>query len=219
MRIVVAVCSVTYTGRGDTELPRATRAIIIKNDGSVSIHSDKSNKPLNYMGPGHIHTIVTKGRQKIWNFDARKENLQVRLHKIISESSFELEVDDPGLTRDGTEHHLQAWLAANPQAIGEGYTLVGREYPTGAGPVDLLLLDAQGQPVAVEVKRVAMLGAVDQVSRYLEALSSMPNFGDVRGMIAALDVRPRTLELAYRRGFECVIIDPRWRETSDINAT
>jgi RecB family endonuclease NucS len=213
MRIVVAVCSVIYSGRGDTKLPIATRAIIIKDDGAISIHSDFGNKPLNYMGKGNIHTeVVDPKLGKVWNFDTRKENLQIRLIAILSDSNHTLEMEEPGLLRDGTEPQLQAWLAENPEALGQGYTLVKREYPTGAGPVDLLVRDEEGKPVAVEVKRVAMLGAVDQVRRYVEALAPGKGFSEVRGIIAALDVRPKTAELAAKRGIEYVILPAHWRE-------
>jgi len=210
MRIVVANCSVIYSGRGDTQLVQATRAIIVKDDGAVSIHSDFGNKPLNYMGKGNAFTITSNGSETVWHFDTRKESLQITLHKVLSDSNHMLETEEPGLTRDGTEDHLQAWLAEHPQVLGLGYTLVDREYATGAGPVDLLVLDEEGKPVAVEVKRVAMLGAVDQVRRYVEALN-VNSFGPVRGLIAALDIRPNTKTLADKRGIQCVTLPADWR--------
>lgn len=213
MRIVIASCSVIYTGRGDTKLNRAVRALMLKADGSISIHNNKSNKPLNYMGKGNVFTEEIVGGQTIWNFDTRKENLRVEMHEIISDTSFDLEDDEEGLIRDGTENHLQAWLADNPDALGAGYTLVSREYVTGAGPVDLLVLDADGNPIAIEVKRVAMLSSADQIRRYVEALKEKEGFENVRGIIAALDVRPNTVKLAEKRGTDWVIVPPNWRDT------
>jgi RecB family endonuclease NucS len=212
MRIVVASCSAIYTGRGDTQLPKATRAIIIKNDGCVSIHNDKSNKPLNYMGVGSIFTETFVDNHIVWTFDTRKENLQIHLDEIISDTNFDVVIDDEGLVRDGTESQLQEWLSLHPETLGDGFTLVGREYPTGAGPVDLLVLDAAGKPVAVEVKRVAMLTAVDQANRYVEALKLSEEYPDVRGMVAALDIRPNTVKLADKRVIECVTIPADWRK-------
>jgi RecB family endonuclease NucS len=222
MRIVIASCSVIYTGRGDTKLNRAVRALMLKADGSISIHNNKSNKPLNYMGKGNVFTEEVVGGQTIWNFDTRKENLRVEMHEIISDTSFDLEDDEEGLIRDGTENHLQAWLADNPDALGAGYTLVSREYVTGAGPVDLLVLDADGNPIAIEVKRVAMLSSADQIRRYVEALKEKEGFENVRGIIAALDVRPNTVKLAEKRGTDWVIVPPSWRDINpepDMNTT
>lgn len=206
MRIVIASCSVIYTGRGDTTLAQGVRAIMIKNDGAVSIHNDLGNKPLNYMAKGNVLTETVYDDHTVWSFDTRKESLQITLHNIISDSLFGLDLNSEGLVRDGTEPQLQAWLAANPEVLGEGYSLVQREYPTGAGPVDLLVLDAEGNPVAVEVKRVAMLSAVDQTRRYVEALKNRPGFENVRGLLVALDVRPNTVTLAEKRGLDYLVI-------------
>lgn len=216
MRIVIADCSVIYTGRGDTKMLRAVRSIIIKSDGAVSIHNDFGNKPLNYMGAkSTVFSESSIGDVLIWRFENRKENLTVRIHSVISDTSHDLDLNDQGLIRDGTENHLQEWLAENPQALGEGYTLVAREAQTGNGPVDLLMKDAEGIHVAVEVKRVAMLGAVGQVLRYVDALNETGEYGVVRGLIAALDVRPNTVKLADKKGISYVTVDAAWngRET------
>lgn len=213
MRIVVAACSAIYTGRGDTKLAPAVRAIMFKDDGSISIHNDKSNKPLNYMGKGNVFTEFFEEDAMIWYFDTRKESLKIEMHHIVSDTEFELDLEDPGLVRDGTEDHLQAWLAENTHVLGNGFTLVDREYQTGDGPVDLLVLDADGNPVAVEVKRVAMLGAVDQASRYIAALQEKEGYQNTRGMVAALDIRPNTTKLADKRGVECFVLPEDWKET------
>lgn len=211
MRIVIANCSAVYTGRGDTKLNPATRAIIIKNDGAVSIHPDTGNKPLNYMGKGNVFTEEHIDGSVIWKFDTRKENLTLTLHEIISDSDHELDLDEEGLIRDGTENHLQEWLADNPEAIGSGFTFVEREYRTENGPVDLLMKDSDGNYLAVEIKRVAMLNTVGQVERYVNAMKETGLHGDVRGLIVALDVRPNTLKLAQKRGIECVVVDDAWK--------
>lgn len=214
MRIVIAKCSAVYTGRGDTKLNESTRAIIIKQDGAVSIHSDLGNKPLNYMGKGNVFSEEIEDDIVLWKFDTRKENLTIHISEIISDSEFELPAEEEGLVRDGTEDHLQEWLADNPEVIGKGYTLVKREYSTGNGPVDLLVEDSLGLPIAVEVKRTAMIAAVDQVGRYVNALSDADDgeFHDkqVRGIVVALDIRPNTLKLAEKRGVECVSILEAW---------
>lgn len=211
MRIVAANCSAAYSGRGSTTLGLAVRALIIKADGSVSIHNDASNKPLNYMKCASF-TETHEDGITVWTFDARQESLRIEMHQILSDISFPLVEEDEGLVRDGTEAHLQAWLAEHPETLGEGYTLVQREFPTGNGPVDLLVLDEGGRPVAVEVKRVAMLGTAYQVKRYVDALKEVEGYEGVRGIIAALDIRPKTLELAEKRGIQTVVIPDTWKD-------
>ena len=214
MKLTVARCSVIYTGRGDTTLSEAVRVIIVKSDGAVSVHHDQGNKPLNYMGKDK-HLVFTEedsGEALYWNFDTRKESLQIRITEILSQVDMDVDVDNSVLERDGTEHQLQAWLAAHPEALGKGFTFVQREYPTGAGPVDLLVQDANGNPVAVEVKRVAMLGAVDQASRYIEALKEFDGFEDATAIVAALDIRPNTQALADKRGVKTVTLPKYWNK-------
>lgn len=220
MKIVFADCSAVYTGRGDSTLARAVRSIILKQDGSVSIHNDVGNKPMNYMKNANFVERRTADGTTIWEFDSRRESLIITLHKVFGESEFDLVVTDPGLERDGTESHLQDWIADNPECLGEGFTLIGKEYPTGNGPVDILALDKEGCPVAVEVKRTAMVGAVDQCRRYLDTLLDPSvdhgpanlDWRDTRGMIAAVDIRPKTLEWAAKHKIATATIPPDWRE-------
>ena len=212
MRIIIASCSVIYSGRGDTKLSEAVRAIIIKNDGAISIHNDKSNKPLNYMGKGNVLTEDVVDGCLTWYFDARQESLQVRLHEIISDTKFALVEEDEGLVRDGTENHLQAWLAENPTVLGEGFTFVQREFATGAGAVDLLMYDAEGNPVAVEVKRIAMPTSVYQAIRYVDALKDQEGFENVKGMVVALDLRPNMVKLADKRNIQTVEVPSNWND-------
>lgn len=217
MRVVVADCSVIYTGRGDTKLPRAIRALIVKDDGSVSVHNDRGTKPLNYMGKDCVLTITSEETYDMWSFDTRKESLQVKMFQVYSDSFFPLERSpEDTLERDGTENQLQEWISEHPECVGEGFVFVSREYPTGAGPVDILMKDPEGTFVAVEVKRVAMLGAVDQVSRYVEALKRDSGFTEVYGLIAALDVRPKTRELASKRGISWVTVPNSWRTSESV---
>lgn len=216
MRIVIADCSAIYTGRGDTTLARGVRSLIIKEDGSVSIHNDSGNKPLNYMKEATFTQTKNHENETVWIFDSRRESLSIVMHEIIAEHEHQLITEDPGLVRDGTEDHLQAWLAENPESLGTGYTVLDREFQTGKGPVDLLALDPEGNPIAVEVKRVATLGAVDQCRRYVDALQTMESrtldFTKTQGMVAGLDIRPRTFEWAEKKSIKTVVLPSDWRE-------
>lgn len=191
-------------------MARAVRAIVIKADGAVSVHSDSGNKPLNYMGAGSVFSESMVGGVRVWRFETSKENLTINLHSVLADTDHPLAEQDEGLVRDGTEAHLRDWLAENTEVLGPGCTLIQKELRTIHGPVDLVVRDAEGNLVAVEVKRTAMLATVGQVQRYVEAMLENGPAAPVRGMIAALDVRPKTMALASRRGIECVTVDPSW---------
>jgi endonuclease len=206
MRILFADCTVTYDGRLSAHLPRATRLIMFKSDGSVLIHSDGgSYKPLNWMSPPCSVREISESHQIIVTNKAG-EILTIDVHEIHSEHSHELGID-PGLVKDGVEAHLQKLLAENLSPLGEGYTLVRREYPTAIGPVDLLVKGAQGQTVAVEIKRRGEIDGVEQLTRYLELLNRDPLIAPVHGIFAAQEIKPQARTLATDRGISCVTLD------------
>ena len=216
MRVVIAKMSVEYRGRGHTVLPPAVRALLIKADGAVSIHADfNGNSPINYMPKGNTLTESRRGRQIIWTFSNRKgESIIVRIHRLISDQDIPLDGAEPGLTRTGTEHELQAWIAAHPDVLGDGVQIVSREYRTSdAGAVDILAITANGTHLAVEVKRTAHIGAVRQALTYRESLTRDGALGAVVGMIAAVDIRPRTAALAAEHGIECVTVPSNWLDS------
>jgi hypothetical protein len=204
MRLVLATCTVDYVGRLSAHLPRATRLLMVKADGSVSIHSDGgAYKPLNWMTPpcqlraGADQWVVT---------NAKGETLTIVIDAVIADYTHELG-DDPGLSKDGVEAHLQELLAANPSVLGAGLRVVRREYPTDIGPVDLLCRDADGMAVAIEIKRRGEIDGVEQLSRYLERLDLDGRLRPVRGLLAAQQIKPQAKTLAAARGIECVEVD------------
>jgi RecB family endonuclease NucS len=219
MKLIIADCSATYTGRGDSELARGVRMVMVKTDGSVSIHNDKSNKPVNYMKSASQVDSINHAGEDVWTFDTRQESLTITLHKILSVFENELIAEDAGAVKDGTEKHLQDWLIKHPEVLGEGFKVIAREYQTGEGPVDLLAVDANNRPIAVEVKRVAALGAVDQCRRYIDALQTTDldqelgvYFANVGAMLAAVDIRPKTLAWAIKHNIQTVNIPANWKE-------
>jgi RecB family endonuclease NucS len=219
VRLVIARCQVDYAGRLTAHLPMATRLIVVKADGSVLVHSDGgSYKPLNWMSPPCtlIEGVDDSGRAE-WVVEAAKsgDTLRILIEETISDTSHDLGVD-PGLQKDGVERHLQELLADHPTALGEGLTLVSREYPTAIGPVDLLCRPDQAPAVeyahdashvAVEVKRRAGIDAVEQLTRYLDLLNRDPLLAPVRGVLAAQAIAPQARTLAEDRGIECVVVD------------
>ena len=204
MRLVIARCSVDYSGRLSAHLPLATRLLMIKADGSVLVHSDGgSYKPLNWMSPPCRRTEEA-GR---WVVTGKSgETLTIEIEEILSDTSYDLGID-PGLRKDGVESHLQELLAAQTHLLGEGWRLVRREYPTAIGPVDLMCRDAAGVCVAIEIKRRGEIDGVEQLSRYLELLNRDPLLAPVQGVFAAQEIRPQARVLAEDRGIRCVVLD------------
>ena len=216
MRLLIARCQVDYAGRLAAHLPMATRLIMVKADGSVSIHADdRAYKPLNWMSP----PCWLEERPGVWTVrNKADESLVITIDAVLHDSAHELGVD-PGLVKDGVEAHLQELLAAHPVTLGEGFTLVRREYMTAIGPVDLLCRDAAGATVAVEVKRRGEIDGVEQLTRYLELLDRDPLLTPVTGVFAAQQIKPQARTLAVDRGIRCVVVDYdalRGRESSDL---
>ena len=210
VRLVIARCQVDYSGRLSAHLPMATRLVLVKADGSVSVHADdRAYKPLNWMSPPCRIEEGTGGDGRLeWVVSAGKADGQLRIvfDEVLHDTTHELGVD-PGLVKDGVERHLQELLAEHPDTLGEGMTLVRREYPTAVGPVDLLCRDAEGVAVAVEVKRRGEIDGVEQLARYLELLDRDPLLRPVRGVLAAQEIKPQARTLAAHRGIDCVSVD------------
>ena len=212
MRLVVARCQVDYSGRLTAHLPVATRLIMVKSDGSVLIHADGgSYKPLNWMSPPctlrESEEDGPDGGAVVWTVSATKsdDTLRIRLDEVLHDSAHELGVD-PGLQKDGVEKHLQELLAEHTAALGEGLSLVRREFMTAVGPVDLLCRE-DGGSVAVEIKRRGDIDGVEQLTRYLELMNRDPQLRPVRGIFAAQEIKPQARTLAEDRGIECVVVD------------
>ena len=208
MRLVIAKCTVDYSGRLDAHLPQAVRLLMIKADGCVAIHADGgAYKPLNWMNAPNLLRESGEGSELTWIVtNDKSEKLTIQLHEVLSDSSHEMG-SDPGLEKDGVEAHLQELLAANVEQISAGMVLVRREYPTNIGPVDLLCRDQNGQAVAVEIKRRGEIDGVEQLSRYLEFLNRDSNLKPVTGIYAAQEIKPQARVLADERGIECLILD------------
>ena len=216
MRLVIATCSVDYDGRLSAHLPLATRLLMVKADGSVLVHSDGgSYKPLNWMSPPCAMAEVppeeheaAEGVTSVWQVQHAKseDRLRVLIHEVLHDSAHQLGVD-PGLIKDGVEAHLQKLLAEHIHTLGDGWTLVRREYMTAIGPVDILCRDAGGSSVAVEIKRRGDIDGVEQLTRYLELMNRDPHLTPVTGVFAAQEIKPQARTLATDRGIRCVTLD------------
>jgi len=209
VRLIVARCEVEYTGRGTTRLAEGVRLLMVKEDGTVMLWSDgggQSVKPLNWMSPPTTITdegdtlVVTKRQGKT------EDRLEIRLHEVISDVWHEMG-EAAALEKDGVETHLQELLAERPDQLGEPLRLVRREWPTEVGPVDLMCRDDDDEWVAVEIKRVATIEAVEQLTRYLDFIRFDPARATCRGVLAAQAIKPQAATLAETRGIRCVEVD------------
>ena len=197
-----------YLGRLTAHLPSARRLLLVKADGSVSIHADdRAYKPLNWMSPPCRLTEAEDADGRVWLVENKSgEQLRITIEDIEHDSSHQLGVD-PGLVKDGVEAHLQELLAEHIELLGEGYTLVRREYMTAIGPVDILCRDRDGHSVAVEIKRRGEIDGVEQLTRYLELLNRDPLLAPVAGVFAAQQIKPQAKTLADDRGIRCLTLD------------
>ncbi len=201
VRLVIARCSVDYAGRLTAHLPSATRLLLVKADGSVSVHADdRAYKPLMWMSP----PCALQVEDGVWRVSSKGEELVISVEEVLSDVTHDLGTD-PGLVKDGVEKHLQELLADRCDVLGAGWSVVRREYPTDIGPVDLLCRDDTGAHVLVEVKRHAEIDGVEQLTRYLQRVRTV--LGEVRGVLAAQTFRPQAKVLAADRGIACVQLD------------
>ena len=212
MRLLVARCEVSYVGRLATTLPEAVRLLMFKPDGTFMVWADGGGavKPLNWMTPptvieeelgeqGELRRLTVRRRRQ-------EDSLDIRITEVLSDVQHELDTES-GLEKEGVERELQELLAASPEWCGEGLRLVRREWPTDIGPVDLMCRDGEDEWIAVEIKRIGTIDAVEQLSRYLERIRLDPAMGSCRGILAAQTIKPQAVVLAGARGIDCVEVD------------
>ena len=205
MRLLVARCEVRYTGRLSAVLPEAVRLLILKGDGSVLVHDDVGGyKPLNWMtGPSVVEEL---GDVLVVRKPKTDDVLEIRLAEVLSDVEHDMG-ESAALQKDGVERDLQLLLAETPSALGEELTLVKREWATEVGPVDLMCKDDDGGWVAVEIKRVGTIEAVEQLTRYLGFIRGDPAKAACRGVLAAQAIKPQAVALAESRDIRCVEVD------------
>ena len=207
MRLIVARCEVTYTGRLNAYLPESTRLLMLKDDGSVLVHADAGGfKPLNWMTPPTVVEDLGSALVVRKRAGRSEDRLEIRLLEVLSDVTHDMG-EAAGLEKDGVERDLQLLLAADPAAIEDGLRLVKREWPTDVGPVDLLCRDADDGWVAVEIKRIGTIDAIEQLTRYLDCIRVDPARASCRGILAAQQIKPQAVALAESRGIACAEVD------------
>ena len=207
MRLIVARCEVRYTGRLTAVLPEALRLLMIKSDGSFMVHADTGGfKPSNWMT---APTVIEEEPDRIVvrkRAGATEDQLEILIAEVVSDVTHDMG-EAAALEKDGVERDLQEALAAAPENCGEGFRLVRREWPTDIGPVDLMCRDGEDEWIAVEIKRIATIDAVEQLTRYLARIRLDPAMASCRGVLAAQAIKPQARVLAESRGLHCVEVD------------
>jgi RecB family endonuclease NucS len=205
VRLLVARCEVRYSGRLTAVLPEAVRLLILKADGSVLVHDDAGGyKPLNCMTAPTF--VEDEGDRHVDSKPKTEDVLEIRLVEVLSDVTHDLG-ESAALQKDGVERDVQLELASAPSALGEELTLVRREWATEIGPVDLMCHDAGGGWVAVEIKRLGTIEAVEQLTRYLDFIRQDPAKAACRGILAAQRLKPQAIALAESRGIRCAEVD------------
>jgi RecB family endonuclease NucS len=205
MRLIVARCEVTYSGRLSARLPEALRLLMLKSDGSVLVHADTGGyKPQNWMTPPTV--IEEEPGRIVVRKRGGEDQLDIRVVEVLSDVTHDMG-EAAALEKDGVEAHLQELLGERPEWCGEGFRLVRREWPTDIGPVDLMCRDSDDGWVAVEIKRIGTIDAVEQLTRYLERIRIDRSRADCRGVLAAAQIKPQARVLAESRGIDCVEVD------------
>jgi endonuclease len=217
MRLIVARCEVSYIGRTTTVLPQAVRLLMLKADGTFMVWADGGSpnvRPLNWMTPPTVleeeRTVGGERDGVLERLIVRKQRSDERVEISVSEvlADIDHEIDAIAtLEKEGLERELQELLADAPQWCGEGFRLVRREWPTDIGPVDLMCRDTEDEWVAVEIKRVATMESVQQLTRYLERIRLDPALASCRGVLVAKWIKPQARVLAASRGIDCVEVD------------
>jgi len=204
-------CTVAYDGRASSSLGAGDRHVLLKPDGTVLVHTDEGQKPVNWQPPGPSHepsvedgALVLHSRR-----ETPEEELEIRFESLRHVAAFDV-TDPEELSLSGTEEDLKGRILDEPAAIEAGFEPLATERETPAGAVDVYGEDSEGRAVVLELKRRrAGLDAVGQLERYVEALRrDLHADREVRGILVAPSATERTRDLLEEHGLEFVSLAP-----------
>ncbi|MCY0859541.1 MAG: endonuclease NucS [Sulfolobaceae archaeon] len=205
--VIFADCSINYVGRATSKADNASRLIILKSDGTVIVHESTKREPLNWQPPGtEVSVFLIDGNLIIRATRRRpKEVLEIFLKKIYYITSSY--INDGEFQIVGRELDIVDKVIKNPWIIEDGFKVIGREYATPYGKIDLLGVDSRGNYVVIEFKRAkAGLQAVSQLYRYYMYFVEI--YGSkVRGILVAPDITSHALDLLKKLGLEFLKLD------------
>ena len=204
-------CRVTYDGRASSTLAPGDRLVVLKPDGTVLVHTDENQQPVNWQPPGCTHEPALEDgafflRSRRTSPD---ERLVVRFEHLAHATAYNA-TDAADLALSGTEADLRQRILDEPSLLEAGFEPRATERETPAGAVDIYGTDSDGNVVVVELKRRRVgPDAVGQLNRYVEALGRDLHAGaTVRGVLVAPSVTDTARRLLEERGLEFVSLEP-----------
>ena len=204
-------CRVEYDGRAASSLDWGNRLVVLKPDGTVLVHTDSGQKPVNWHPPGCTHDGHLVDDHL--HVESVRSNPDERLLVVFEAVDQIVTYDGSGerdVTVTGTEEDLRDRILDSPNILEPGFEPRATERNTSAGAVDIFGTDSDDHAVAVELKRRRVgPDAVSQLNRYVEALESeLHAERTVRGILVAPSVTDRAQDLLDRRGLEFVSLSP-----------
>lgn len=205
-------CTVEYDGRAASQLGPGERHVMAKPDGTVLVHTDEGQKPVNWQPPGCTQEArIEEGSLELHSRRSTpEEELIVRFERISHVAVFETGEGSATLSVSGTEADMKGRILENPELIEPGFHPLATERDTPAGAVDIYGEDSDGTVVILELKRRRVgPDAVGQLNRYVEALERDLHAGvEIRGILVAPSVTDRARRLLATRGLEYVSLTP-----------
>ena len=211
MITVFGRCTVDYDGRASSHLGPGDRLVVLKPDGTILVHTEEGQQPVNWQPPGCSHeSVLVDGDLEIRSYrDSPEEELLVTFERVRQVTTYDV-TDDRELTLSGSEADLKRRILDDPDLVEAGFTPLATERETPAGAVDIYGEDRDGATVVVELKRKRVgPDAVGQLARYVEALGrDLHADAEVRGILVSPSVTDRARELLAKKGLEYVALTP-----------
>ena len=203
-------CTIRYSGRAESYLPKGDRIVMIKSDNALLVHQPTGNAPINYMRPNSAHSLrLEEGKLVLRSQNLlMKERIDIFIDGIHFFNSHKLE-DGQVIRVSGTEDDMSDMIYNNPELIEQGFKPVSQEEQTKYGFIDVLGVDKNGVLTVVECKRYkAELSAVTQLRRYVEKIMVSKGITKVRGILAAPTITENAEKMLTDWGFEFKSIKP-----------
>jgi RecB family endonuclease NucS len=209
--VVFGRCRVEYDGRAASSLEGGNRLVVLKPDGTILVHTETGQQPVNWQPPGCTHEGRLASDELVIESirSTPDEELLVCFERIDHVVTY----DGTGahdVTVSGTEADLRDRILEKPALVEDGFEPRVTERETAAGAVDIYGTDSDDNAVVVELKRRRVgPDAVSQLNRYVNALENELYAGQtVRGILVAPSATDRTHRLLETRNLEFVSLSP-----------
>lgn len=209
MIIILAECHVEYEGRARSKLESGDRLILIKKDGTFTIHQELNLDPVNWQAPGCKNYVeLTDKGELILNSKKTKpkEEIRVYLDEVYTATYYNC-IDTKDLEIRGYEKHMVDLAWEKPDLLEKGFTPTRREYQTDNGFIDLMGKDKNNTLMILEFKsRKAGTNAVKQLKGYVDCFDESQE--ELRAAIVAPDITDNAMELLNEYEMEFIPMNP-----------